>query len=487
MSAVALLVGLLALAYIGSILVGGRAIRGYGLPSGAEYVLLGFVLGPDVLGVIERSTTRVFEPIAVVGLAWLALVVGVDYGYVGARRVRARGIALGVVLALIAGAAGAAVVYATALRLTALRGTELWLVALGSGAVTCETTRHGVRWVVQRHGAEGPLANALADLSDSDDAVPLLALAGAFVLGGTPIAALGLGAWPAVVAPIAIGAALGAVAALLIGRELSTGDAWGVLLGTGLLTIGTTARFGMSALSAAFVMGVTLSALSPHGATLRKMFEQTERPVLLPMLLLAGANVDPHVSRALLAVAAVAIATRLVVKLGSGLLLRSAAPSARQAGPLLGLGMLPSGAVTLCVGLAFALRFPGAVGNLVLLVATATTILGELIGPAWLRRELARAGEIGVPRRTTPRRGKRETPREPGRASAQARRAGRGGRRAGGGDLSRHRLPRLDRHDRRGGFPAPGRHAARGAARAVRSAAPDRLSRRGRDRRTAPR
>ena len=98
MSSVALLVGLLVLAYIGSILVGGRAIRGYGLPSGAEYVLLGFVLGPDALGVIERSTIDVFEPIAVVGLAWLALVVGVDYGYVGARRVPARGIALGMVL-----------------------------------------------------------------------------------------------------------------------------------------------------------------------------------------------------------------------------------------------------------------------------------------------------------------------------------------------------------------------------------------------------
>ena len=49
MNAIAFLLGLLVLAYLGSILVGGRTIRGFGLASGAEYLVLGFVLGPQVL------------------------------------------------------------------------------------------------------------------------------------------------------------------------------------------------------------------------------------------------------------------------------------------------------------------------------------------------------------------------------------------------------------------------------------------------------
>ena len=36
--------GLLLRAYLGSNLVSGRAIRGFGLPSGSEYLVLGFAL-----------------------------------------------------------------------------------------------------------------------------------------------------------------------------------------------------------------------------------------------------------------------------------------------------------------------------------------------------------------------------------------------------------------------------------------------------------
>src|SRR5690606_17917444 len=64
MNPVLLFVGLLVLAYLGSILVGGRAIRGYGLPSGAEYVLLGLLLGPHVLGVLTRDTLTAFQPLS---------------------------------------------------------------------------------------------------------------------------------------------------------------------------------------------------------------------------------------------------------------------------------------------------------------------------------------------------------------------------------------------------------------------------------------
>jgi hypothetical protein len=44
---VTLLVALLVLAYVGSALVGKRAKRDFGLASGAEYLVLGFLLGAD--------------------------------------------------------------------------------------------------------------------------------------------------------------------------------------------------------------------------------------------------------------------------------------------------------------------------------------------------------------------------------------------------------------------------------------------------------
>ena len=53
-----LLLGLLLLSYLGSNLVGGRAIRGFGLPSNAEYLVLGFAIGPHALQARTSSGSR---------------------------------------------------------------------------------------------------------------------------------------------------------------------------------------------------------------------------------------------------------------------------------------------------------------------------------------------------------------------------------------------------------------------------------------------
>lgn len=396
MSAITLFIVLLTLAYTGSVAAGGRAIRGFGLPSGAEYVVLGFALGPGALGVIERSTMTLFEPLAVVGLAWLALVVGVDYGYVDGRKVRAGRVGLGALAATSAGLAGAGAAYAVGLRLTELRGAELAVLVIGAGAVTSETTRQAVRWVVERRGASGPLSTLFADLSDSGDGVPILALALLFAVAGPSEPATLFGPAALTVAGLVVGALLGATAALLLRREHEAREAWGVVLGTALLAIGSAARFGMPALPTAFIMGVTLSALSRHGDELRRMLGGTERSVLLPMLLIAGASVNLHASKALIPLVGAAVAARVVVKLAMGAALRRSIAAASGASRLLGLGSLPAGPLTMCVGLAIQLRFPGEAGDAALVLAAAVTIIGELFGPTALERELARAGEVGA-------------------------------------------------------------------------------------------
>jgi hypothetical protein len=52
MNAVALLVGLLVLSYLGSFWITRRTAGGVGLPSGVEYAALGLVLGPQALDLV---------------------------------------------------------------------------------------------------------------------------------------------------------------------------------------------------------------------------------------------------------------------------------------------------------------------------------------------------------------------------------------------------------------------------------------------------
>jgi hypothetical protein len=401
-SALVLLMGLLVLSYIGSFLVSGRAVRGLGLPSGVEYVALGFVIGPQVLGIMESSMLDSFEPIAQVALGWLALVFGLDFGFAADRRVRSGSLILGIVSSLLSGGAAAGAVYLFLQRFPIVPpGLDRGLLVGGVGAACAETTRHTVRWVTEKHNASGRLSNLLTEVSHADDAVPLLALALLFAVPAKPAHVpwhVPVTAWLGLT--IAFGLVLGAVAALLVGREFSLHHAWGVLFGTSLLAIGVAARLEIAIPAVTFFMGIAMSAVSPHRQALRETVAPTEQPVLLPALVLAGARLQLHTfqtSRALVALVAVALGARVVGKLVSGIVLRVFAGSARPASPLIGFGLLSSGVLSMTIGLAFALRFPGAIGDTVLAAAVAGAIFGEFVAPAALRRVLTRAGEVPDP------------------------------------------------------------------------------------------
>jgi hypothetical protein len=387
------LVGLLVLSYAGSFLAGGRTIRGGGLPSSVEYVALGFLLGPHALGIVGHDLVETFEPLAQVAVGWLALVIGLDFGRTESRRASFGAMVLGLFGgALTGGAVAAAVWFFTTRVRHAPPDREHILLAGGIGAAGAETTRHAIRWVSERHGANGKLTRLLSDFAHADDFIPLTAMAVLFSLAPEPTTRnLPLLGWVGIT--VGFGIALGAMTAMHIGRELRVAQTWGVLLGTSVLGLGVAARLGMSVLTVLFFMGLTTAVLSRHRAALRAMVAPVERPIVLPALVLAGAHVDFRVMRDLVPILAVAVAARILAKLVFG----AAIALPNRASAALGAGLLSSGALSVSVGLAFAIRFPGPIGDAVLATAFVACIVGEMIGPIALRRVLRRAGEIGPP------------------------------------------------------------------------------------------
>jgi len=385
-----LLLGLLLLAYLGSNLVGGRAIRGFGLPSGSEYLVLGFALGPHVLDVLGRSLAHTFEPVVLVGTGWLSLVIAVGYVRVADRWISPGRAAAGVLLGLVTCAAVTAAVYYLEPLLGGFQGFRRIAIALGMGACASATTRHSVRWVVERHGARGPLADFAADAARASAVVPPLALTVLFALapgGALPtmpvIGRIGI--------TLGLGAGLGLIAALLLGRDFRRDESWGVLLGTGLLTVGAADRAGLSLLGAMFSMGLILAA-SRHRLEIKAMLTPTEKPVLLPVTLLAGAYLNLKLPTAVFVLVGLAVAAKLAVRVFLGMVL--GAGPARGTGADFGLSMLASGGFTIAAALAFSTRVPGVASDAVLLFAVVSTILGEWLAPAALRRSLERAGEL---------------------------------------------------------------------------------------------
>jgi hypothetical protein len=395
MNAVLILVGLLVLSYLGSFLVAGRSVRGVGLPSGVEYAALGFLLGPHALGMVGADNLAEFEPVVQVALGWLAFAVGLDFGFAGERRVRSSSLAIGTFGGLLTGGAAAVAVWFT-IALLHVGGSTIdhVLLAGGAGAACSETARHVVRWVMDRYEARGPLSDRFNELAHTDDVLPLVAVAVLFALepAHNVTLAVPLRDWPSIT--IGLGLLVGAGAALLLRSEMAIEDTWTILFGVSLIAIGAATRLAISTLTVSFFMGVAVSMLTRHGAELRAMVGPTERPVLLPALVLAGARIDFRAMPALPWIAAAAIGGRIAAKIVTGWLVAAGSKPARKAGPFVGLSLLSSGALSICIGLAFALRFPGPIGDTVLAISALSATVGEFVGPWRLRRALVAAGEM---------------------------------------------------------------------------------------------
>jgi len=396
-SAIALLMGLLLLSYLGSLIVRGRAT--HGLPSGVEYACLGFVVGPHALGLVDRAMIDDFSPVIHVALGWLAFVVGLDFGRVEGRRVRKRAMVLGIACALITGlVVGLATFWLLSIaHVAGIERTGALVLAAGAGAVTAETTRFAVDWARARYDAKGPVSALLFEIAASDDLAPLVVLGAIFSVSrpaGLSVELPAIG-WFGV--SVALGGLLGTVTALLL-RSAEGYAVWGALLGTLMLGVGTAERFGLCSIFVTFVMGVALAAASPARRVLRTMVGATERSVLLPMLLLAGARIDLNPlfqSRMLVVVIAVLLIARVTGKLLSGLLVRAAAAPAL--GKFVGVVLIASGPISISSGLVLALRFPGPIGDTLLVAAVVSAILGEFVSTFALKRLLFRIGEATDP------------------------------------------------------------------------------------------
>jgi len=302
-------------------------------------------------------------------------------------------VALGVLLSALVSAGVSTVVYFGATYFSPLPNTEVIAFAAVSGLVCSETTRHSVRWIVERYAAHGTLSDLAADTARASAAFGCIGLA--VVNSWLPGAALpGFSVLGRVFISLALGVVLGLTATLLLGREFRRDESWGILLGTSLLGTGAAARLNLSPISATFAMGLTLAIVSPHRLDIKAMVTPTEKPVLLPVVWLAGAYVNVKLAPVLLVLVGAALIAKVLARVLCGFGLAAALPVVRSAGFEFGGSMLSAGALGLALALAFVVRYPGAVSDAVLLMAAIGVLVGEWLGPGALRRALARAGEI---------------------------------------------------------------------------------------------
>ncbi|MCC7194505.1 MAG: hypothetical protein IT356_03005 [Gemmatimonadaceae bacterium] len=388
------------LAWVGDALARPTRHRPIGLSSGTEFLVAGLLVGPVGVGMVTRTTLEALAPLTLVAASWLALLAGSDIA--DRRNTPPSRVVMGLALGLASYAACSVAAWLLMPVAAPLDGEARVLMALGMGCAGSETARIAMTWGATRPAVRGPLQNALADLAAAGDVVPLIGLAVLFSiapqptesrLNGFPLIALGV--------TVGLGVVAGVLAAVLTRVESRQTERWGILVGAALMGVGLCAALGLAAPTALATMAVVLNLLARDRAALRAMLASTARPVLLPVMALAGAQIDAHDGKAFWLAVALVPLVRLGIKLPVvAVLRRGLAPSTAMT-RWAGAALMSAGPVTACVGLVVAARLPGPIGRLVLASCVASIIAGEVVGLPARRRELRRAGE-GSSRRETP-------------------------------------------------------------------------------------
>jgi hypothetical protein len=383
---------LLLVAYVGGFLMGGRGVRGAGLPSGSEWLLLGIVAGPSALGIVSGSELALFAPLVLLAVGWIALLVGLTVGDDRGRRVPAGGFLLGLLvgavnLAVVGGVAWVVVERVPSVRETFPARADRMALAVALAAALADTSRQVSRWASERLGARGPVRDRIADVTRSDDLVPVLALSALVSIdtsrGVRTLPLLGFG----------LGAVLGAAAAGLLGRAPRVTAIWGLVFGFSLLATGVAEQLDVNVLAAGLGVGIGLALLSPARDRVRELAAGAVGAVVLPALFLAGARTGVVTGPAAWILLS-ALGARLAGSVLSAGLVAAVDPRLRRAGPALLLAFFPTGPLGIAIALAVNLRYPGTVGDLVLATAVVTALAGEFLGPPSLRAILRRTGEL---------------------------------------------------------------------------------------------
>ena len=376
--------------------------------SGAEYLLLGILLGPRVTGLLTPEVVERFAPATTLALGWMGAAVGMRLHL--AELVKVPGTAYRV--ALVESALTFLLVGAVEMLAIAwLYDITLWQAALPAaalGGIATASSSAGVELAARRLNERGIEVTQLgvSVLLNAIVAVVSFGLLASLwhrplLVGGRAITAT---EW--MVITLGIGAVCGVLFHLFVGDERDTDRIFISLTGGVILVSGAASYVGLSPLLAAMVFGMILVNTSGNRDELAAAITRVERPFYLVLLVFAGAAWRPSESEWLFIVL-LFLAVRLLAKLGGSRLVARANGMLPVLGPAWGWGLVGQGGLALAIALNYVYQDGGTLPYLVFTAAIASVLLTDLLSARLVHAAIAPL----IARRSAP------TPTEPAAAA----------------------------------------------------------------------
>lgn len=382
---------------LGILLLGGLAVEWVGrhlpLPRVTLLILFGVLIGPDALNLLpDAAVDTWFRSITTLAMVMIGFLVGERFSL---DRLRIRG-RLILTMSAVEALGTAAVVTAGMLAFGA--PVELALLLGGIAPATAPASTYDV---VQESRANGPFTETLLGIIGLDDAWCLLifGLASAVtasIIGEGSASVFIYQGIREIGGAILLGSLLG-VAAGILTQRIDPGQPTLIeAIAIVLLTAGVAMLFDLSYILTAVVLGAVMTNLARHHDKAFHEIEHLEWPLLLLFFVLAGASLHIQDLAAIGALGFAYIILRVVGKLVGARLGANLADADTTTRKWTGLALMPQAGVALGLALLANQRFPE-VGEVLLPLAVASTVIFEVLGPSGTRLALRQSGETKGP------------------------------------------------------------------------------------------
>ena len=390
---VVLLVLVIGVAYVLAHNVVERLQRRFLVVSGAEYLLLGFLLGPAFPAIHALDNVAGLLPIIALAAGWVGLLRGTDFDFASLQKLDPatwRVVFLHHLLPGVAVGVGSYYFFTeTGWVLTSPRDAALSAAALACFAAADSAEPFDL--LARRYEVSGRLAPLLRNGTRLGDIAVILAFGLIFCVfhENAPQAqdySPALWAWVTVL----LGGALGFLFSLFLAGDESDNSRFLALVGIIAFASGGAYFLELSPLAVNLSMGFVLVNFARGGQLLHTTLESTERPMAIVLLIFAGALWE----RTELVPTLLALGGFLIARTGAKWIASVIAGWGTSLRKDLFRGLLAHGDVTLAMAVSFRLVYDGEAAKIAYSVVLGSIILNDLMAPRLLRGLLVDEGEI---------------------------------------------------------------------------------------------
>lgn len=353
--------------------------RRFLIVSGAEYLVLGILLGPQVSGLLSASVIGSLAPILTLALGWIGVIMGTQFDLKRLVNTPSRDFRIGFAESALTFLLVASLEFVVLRWLIADTDENTLLAAVSFGAIAVASSGVGVTLVTQLANASGRIVDQLR-LSSAINSFVAIAIFGVLLCVHHVPAPLArpLTATEWVVVCCAVGLVCGMLFHAFVGNRPDR-DRWFVaLVGAIVMVSGAATYLRVSPLLSAFFFGAILVNTMPEPAMLIATLTHVERPFYFVLLVFGGAAWEPS-SLPWVAPVAMFLAARAAGKIGGSRLAARMNGALGELGDNFGRALLGQGRLAIAIGLSYLRQNDLPFRNLVFTAAVASVLITEFM------------------------------------------------------------------------------------------------------------